>query len=545
MSKTCCVIGAGVAGLAGVKQCLEEGIKPVCFEKDFDIGGLWHYRDYASNDQEPSLYNSCSINTSKEMTCYSDFPIPKDFPNFMHHTHFKKYLELYAENFDLMNYIKLQTEVIKVEKADNFEETGQWIVTTRDLKSNKTSKEKFDFVMIANGHLTEPNKPSLPGLEKFKGKVLHTHDYKDFRGFENLNVLIVGIGNSAADVGCELSRHAKHVYMSTRRGTYTIQRAADFGVPYDHIAITRFRQSLSWKLMRPYHFYKLNHRYRHRNYGLSPNFNFESAGVTISDDLPNRILLGAISIHNDVKHFTEDGAVFVDGTQIKDIDVVVLGTGYVYSFPFLDESIIKRDGHFSYLYKLVWPTELNPSTLAVIGLVQPFGPLPPVLEAQARWAAHVFAGRSQLPTNAKRLDAVEKWREFVKQKYVDSPRYTTQIYFIQYIDEVAKFIGCRPNLWKLFFKDINLWSKVVFNPATPPQWRLEGPGKWEGARNAISRVEEKTWYPMQTRKAGDHERDGLYDGWIELFKKLAIVILGLILIKFLFSNGYHTLFIKS
>ena len=42
------------------------------------------------------------------MTCYSDFPIPKDFPNFMHHTHFKKYLELYAENFKLQKHIQLQ-----------------------------------------------------------------------------------------------------------------------------------------------------------------------------------------------------------------------------------------------------------------------------------------------------------------------------------------------------------------------------------------------------------------------------------------------------
>lgn len=65
-----------------------------------------------------------------------------------------------------------------MEKAENFEETGQWIVTTRDLKSNKTMKEKFDFVMVANGHLTEPNRPQLPGLDKFRGKVIHTHDFK-------------------------------------------------------------------------------------------------------------------------------------------------------------------------------------------------------------------------------------------------------------------------------------------------------------------------------------------------------------------------------
>lgn len=72
----------------------------------------------------------------------------------------------------------LQTEVIKVEKGDNFEETGQWVVTTRALETNKASKGKYDFVMVANGHLTEPNRPHLQGLNTFKGKVLHTHDFK-------------------------------------------------------------------------------------------------------------------------------------------------------------------------------------------------------------------------------------------------------------------------------------------------------------------------------------------------------------------------------
>ena len=68
-----------------------------------------------------------------------------------------------------------------------------------------------DFVMVCNGHLHEPNMPKLKGLKTFKGRVLHTHDYKDFRGFEGKRILVLGIGNSGADVACELSRHAKHV----------------------------------------------------------------------------------------------------------------------------------------------------------------------------------------------------------------------------------------------------------------------------------------------------------------------------------------------
>ena len=73
------------------------------------------------------------------------------------------------------------------------------------------SHKVVDFVMVCNGHLHEANLPQLKGLASFTGRVLHTHDYKDFRGFEGKKVLVVGIGNSGADVACELSRHAKHV----------------------------------------------------------------------------------------------------------------------------------------------------------------------------------------------------------------------------------------------------------------------------------------------------------------------------------------------
>jgi dimethylaniline monooxygenase (N-oxide forming) len=108
--------------------------------------------------------------------------------------------------------------------------------------------------------------------------------------------------------------------------------------------------------------------------------------ATVSDDLPNRILYGAVNIKSNIEKFTEDGAIFDDDTVLDNIDVVVLATGFKYSFPFLDDSIFEVDNHFPYLYELVFPVDLQQSTLAVIGLVQPFGGLPPILEIQARWA---------------------------------------------------------------------------------------------------------------------------------------------------------------
>ncbi|OWF42938.1 Dimethylaniline monooxygenase [N-oxide-forming] 2 [Mizuhopecten yessoensis] len=201
MTKTVLVIGAGVSGLAAVKHCLDEGIEPICFEKDTDIGGLWNYHNW-SKDGDPSLYNSCSINTSKEMTCYSDFPIPKEFPNFMGHKHFKKYLQLYADNFNLKKYINFGHSVENVKKADDFDDTGSWVTLVKNLDTGKTRKLKTDFVIVCNGHLYTRNVPTFPGLDKFKGKVMHTHDYKDFHGFEGKRILVVGIGNSGSDVAC-------------------------------------------------------------------------------------------------------------------------------------------------------------------------------------------------------------------------------------------------------------------------------------------------------------------------------------------------------
>lgn len=109
---------------------------------------------------------------------------------------------------------------------------------------------------------------------------------------------------------------------------------------------------------------------------------FDAGAVTISDDLPNRILVGAITVHDNVSRFTSSGVVLDDGSIIEDLDIVVLATGFTYSFPFLDRDLVKVEDQFPHLYHLIFPPNVQPCTLAVIGLVQPFGSLPPILEMQ-------------------------------------------------------------------------------------------------------------------------------------------------------------------
>lgn len=186
------IIGAGVSGLASIKSCLDEGLEPVCFEKSEEIGGLWKFSDDATSaTKQGSVYESTVINTSKEMTCFSDFPAPKHFPPFMPRGHVEEYLRMYAEHFDLVKFIRFQSIVLDISRTQDHRETGQWRVCYKDDNEN-VSESIFDGVMICNGHLSKPFLPAFKGLNSFQGRRLHSHAYKSYRGYESKVVLVIG-----------------------------------------------------------------------------------------------------------------------------------------------------------------------------------------------------------------------------------------------------------------------------------------------------------------------------------------------------------------
>lgn len=111
-----------------------------------------------------------------------------------------------------------------------------------------------------------------------------------------------------------------------------------------------------------------------------------------NDELPSRILCGYVVVKPNVKEFTETSVMFDDGSIEKNIDVVVFATGYRYSFPFINESIIKIEDKMD-LYRNIFPKNLEKATLGVIGLIQPLGPIMGVSELQARWITRVFKGK--------------------------------------------------------------------------------------------------------------------------------------------------------
>nr|XP_061834242.1 flavin-containing monooxygenase 5-like isoform X2 [Nerophis lumbriciformis] len=410
MSRRVAIIGAGSSGLACIKCCLDEGLEPVCFESSDDIGGLWRFKDHPESDRA-SIYHSVIINTSKEMMCYSDYPIPAHFPNYMHNTLIMDYFRMYADHFRLLKHIRFNTKVLQVKPRADFTRSGQWDVESEG-KDGKKNKHIFDAVMICIGHHCHPNLPlqDFPGIDKFEGKYFHSRDYKTSEEWRNKKVVVVGIGNSGGDIAVELSRVTKQLYLSTRRGAWIWYRVGTNGMPMD-MSYTRLLKTVQGIL--PFNFMcglaenRLNQKFDHNLYNLRPNHRLFSQHPTVNDDLPNRILSGTVQVKPNIRGFHGSSVEFVDGSVVEDVDLVVFATGYSFSFPFLASDVIPVSGNKAPLYKYVFPPELQRPTLAVIGLVQPLGAIMPISEMQARWATRVFKGCLKLPSVDCMLDDIK------------------------------------------------------------------------------------------------------------------------------------------
>ncbi|NXJ68874.1 FMO5 monooxygenase, partial [Rostratula benghalensis] len=395
----------------------------------------------------------------------------------------------------------IQTSVCRVAKRPDFATTGQWEVVTES--EGKEESAIFDAVLVCTGHHTEAHLPlsTFPGLEKFEGWYLHSRDYKSPQSFLGKRVVVVGIGNSGIDIAVELSHAAKQVFLSTKRGSWVMHRVADGGYPFDFTYISRFVQLLMTLL--PHNtssFFmerKLNARFDHALYGLQPRHRIFDQHPTVNDDLPNRIISGRVRVKPNIQEFTETSAIFEDGTR-EDIDAVVFATGYSFSFPFL-EGCVKVVENQIPLYKFMFPPDLEKPTLAFIGLIQPLGAIMPISELQCRWATRVFKGLNKLPPRHDMEADITQKREAMAKRYVKSQRHTIQVDYIPYMDELACQVGVKPNLLALFLTDPKLALEVVFGPCTPYQYRLRGPGKWAGAREAILTQRQRVIRPLQTR----------------------------------------------
>jgi thioredoxin reductase len=432
--KSVAVIGAGAAGIIAGKELMDLGHRVEIFEQTAAMGGVWAYTDDTEEDLlglDPkrkrvhgSMYANLRTNLPREVMGVSDFPFDTSFEGssdhrtYPAHTEVLQYLKAYASRFDVLDNVRFSTAVESV--APSFEEGGKvlrhWTVSvarpTPGASSHKppdSSLERetktFDAVVVCNGHYSAPRLPTYEGQDSFAGLQLHSHNYRRPDAFVGQNLVVVGAAFSGSDISQELLDHgAGAVYLSGRNWEDLAARSVD-----------------------------------------SADSEGTRQVIKVAD--VKRLVPGTKSVE------------FVDGRVIDDVDVVMYATGYLYHFPFFDESPVEcriEDNRVENLYQHVFLPHMAPS-LSFIGIpwkVVPF----PLFELQARWIGNLLSGVISLPSEQAMRDDIEKTYKALG----DLPKRYTHRFDAESQGEYAKWLGKQcgeeDRAWPAWRRDMYLVS---------------------------------------------------------------------------------------
>tara|TARA_A100001234_G_scaffold77900_1_gene68946 strand:+ start:1612 stop:2946 length:1335 start_codon:yes stop_codon:yes gene_type:complete len=342
MKKKVAVIGAGPSGLAVLRAFQtakangDEIPEIVCFEKQDNWGGLWNYTWRTGLDQygeavHGSMYRYLWSNGPKEGLEFADYSFEEHFgkqiASYPPRSVLFDYIEGRIKKTEVRDWIKFSTAVKNVEQSDD-----GFTVTTCDLTTSKTNVGYFDHVIVCSGHFSTPNMPSFDGFERFPGRILHAHDFRDATEFQGKDVLLIGTSYSAEDIGSQCWKYgAKSITVS--------HRTAAMG--YDWPA------------------------------------NWEEVPLLTKVD--------------------GQTAYFKDGSS-KTIDAIILCTGYLHYFPFMEDKLRLVTANrlaTADLYKGV--AFINNPKIHYIGMQDQWFTFN-MFDAQAWWSRDVIMGRIDLPT---------------------------------------------------------------------------------------------------------------------------------------------------
>ncbi|KAF8155652.1 hypothetical protein B0H34DRAFT_714240 [Crassisporium funariophilum] len=211
-----CIIGAGPAGLAALQAVLDSpqyhaGLWiPTAFETRENVGGVWLPSPGPVSDQPPPtpLYDSLTTNLAHPTMAYTDFPFPKSTNLFPKADTVCRYLEAYADHFDLRRHIFFNTRVVSTDyiasKSTSTSLSHEWVVRTQPSMSSASipTSHQFDWLLVCNGHHNVPRYPNTVGLASWlsSGKASHSMFYRHPSAKYGDMVLVVGAGPSGQDI---------------------------------------------------------------------------------------------------------------------------------------------------------------------------------------------------------------------------------------------------------------------------------------------------------------------------------------------------------
>jgi dimethylaniline monooxygenase (N-oxide forming) len=395
------VIGAGSTGLAVLRAL---GANAVCVERGSNVGGLWRYEN---DNGLSSAYASLRTNVSRPRMQYPSFPMPDAFGDFPHHTDMAAYLDSYADAFGLRERIRFGVTVERLAPLPD----GGWLVTLGDGSSLRARA-----AVVATGHDWCPRLPEYPG--GFDGEVLHAHDYRTPEPFAGRRVLVVGAGQSAAEIAVELSGHATRTCLAIRSPVHVVPRRLG-GAPYD-TRDTWPANRLPWPLLN-----RIFAREVEREMGPvpaswpRPDRRLLEELPTLSSELLPGVRRGAVAVRPGIERLDGDRVRFAGGRE-EEFDAIVYATGYRVSMPFLAPDLLQPEGRRLPLYRRIVPPGLRGLFLA--GFVDAPSGLLPIVEAQGEWIAAVLEGRLALPGAPAMLRAIDRSEPRSRVRFPSEPR---------------------------------------------------------------------------------------------------------------------------
>jgi cation diffusion facilitator CzcD-associated flavoprotein CzcO len=304
------IVGAGPAGLAMAGRLAQMGVPFLVLEKGERIAAPWH-----------GHYERLCLHTVKEHSDLPHWPMPEGYPVYVPRLDLIAYWENYARHMGIAPVFG--QDVGRIHRAD-----GVWITETTAGNTYRSAR-----VVVCTGYNRVPRCPQWPGQEQFEGKFIHSCEYRNAAPFSGQKVLLIGIGNTGAELALDLCDNGARPFISVRGPVNFIRRDV-FGRPAQRTAI------MLGKLPAPIADFIVRQVQRLtvgdlRPYGIpaspyAPSEQLRRFGKVPVIDIGtiDRIRAGKIGILPDVSHFNRDSVTFSDG-RTESFDAVIACTGYV------------------------------------------------------------------------------------------------------------------------------------------------------------------------------------------------------------------------
>jgi hypothetical protein len=410
--KRIAVIGAGAAGLCAAKHLLARDLQVTIYEIGSKVGGLWVYE----NDSGLSpAYKSLHLNSENLVTAYSDFPFPPGSPFYLNHWAVHRYLEDYAEHFDLRRHIRFNSKVESVARSKSAGGTA-WRVRL----ANGT-EEQFDGVVVATGHQGVPSHP--PFAKDFKGEYLHSHVYRVPEPFRGKRVLVLGMGNSAVDIAADICTVTASTTLSARSPVLIMPRML-FGKPASRFFAKVEKPFVPWPVRRWIRrFVVWMVHGRMEQWGFVPPK--KRTHPTSHPSLMSHFVWQRVKGKPGIAEVKRKEVRFADGS-VETFDTLIAATGYLVDVPFLPKDVGLLDGHWLNLYqRIVVP---GVEGLYFVGFFNlSGGGNIRMMDLQSELVAAVAGGDVELPDPARMREDIERDRAHMRKLYPDSPRYGLEL----------------------------------------------------------------------------------------------------------------------